>query len=97
MPKVTFRPSNTSHEVANGVTLLKAAQAAGVDITWCCGGNATCTTCRCRVEEGGASLSPADQVEREILEAVNLAEPWRLACQTKVLGDVRIEIPVIPT
>ena len=93
MPTVTFQPANCAVEIASGTTLLKAAQKAGVELPWVCGGNRICTTCRCLVEGDGSSLAAPDEGEVEILETVQLIGPWRLGCQARVLGDVTIRIP----
>ncbi len=93
MAKVTFRPLGRAVEVGHGATLLKAAQSAGVELPWVCGGNRICTTCRCLIENDAESLSPPDQQELEILETVQLAPPWRLGCQARVLRDVVVQIP----
>lgn len=80
-------------DVASGATILKAAQTAGVDLPWVCGGNRICTTCRCIIEGDADSVSPPDQYELEILETVQLRAPWRLGCQARVLRDVTVQVP----
>jgi ferredoxin len=98
MPVVKFTNSNEFTAVPEGATLLKAAQAAGVDITWSCGGNAICMTCRCRPLPGQADrLSLPDKLEQELIAAVGLTESWRLACQARVLGNVEVEITPVMT
>ena len=96
MARVAFHSPDVVLEVAPGVTLLKAAQTAGIEIIWCCGGNAICTTCRCLVKAGADQLSPPAPLELEILGAVDLEPPWRLACQAKIHGDVSVEVPPVP-
>lgn len=93
MPTVVFQPMNCAVEIAPGTTLLKAAQKADVELPWVCGGNRICTTCRCIVEGGPGSLSAPDDQELEILDTVQLAEPWRLGCQARVLHDVTVRVP----
>lgn len=93
MARVTFRPFDRTVDVVSGATLLKAAQNAGVDLPWVCGGNRICTTCRCIVEGDADSLSPPDQQELEILETVQLGSPWRLGCQARVMGDASVQVP----
>jgi ferredoxin len=89
---VTLRPLDRVVEVASGATLLKAAQSADVEMPWVCGGNRICTTCRCLIEGDADSLAPPDEPEREILETVQLAPPWWLGCQVRVLRDVIVSI-----
>ena len=93
MATVIFQPMNRAVEIAPGTTLLKAAQKGGVELPWACGGNRICTTCRCLVEGKPDSLSATDEKELEILDTVQLAEPWRLGCQARVLRDVTVRIP----
>jgi len=84
---------NRAVEIAPGTTLLKAAQKVGMELPWVCGGNRICTTCRCIVEGDPASLDAPDDKELEILESVQLAAPWRLGCQARVLRDVIAQVP----
>jgi class 3 adenylate cyclase/hemoglobin-like flavoprotein len=56
-----------------------------------CGGHARCTTCRVRCLDGLANLSPRTDAERIIAEARRWDPFTRLACQTRVHGDVIVE------
>jgi uncharacterized 2Fe-2S/4Fe-4S cluster protein (DUF4445 family) len=38
-------------------------------------------------------VSPAGERDRHFLSAVDLVSGWRLACQTHVLGDVKVQVP----
>lgn len=83
---VDFEPLGRRIQVTEGETLLEAAQKAGVGLNAVCGGNGTCGTCRVRVIDG--EVSPAAEAEQ------GLAMPGeRLACCTRVLGDVRVDVP----
>jgi len=83
---VDFQPLGRRTRVPSGTTLLEASQQAGVGLRALCGGTGTCGTCRVRVVEGDVS-TPTDT------EAEAIAEGLRLACQTRVLGDIRVEVP----
>lgn len=55
-----------------------------------CGGGGTCAQCKCIVTEGGGSILPTETshfTQREI------AQGWRLSCQTPVKQDMSITIP----
>ncbi len=95
MPKVTFLPAGRSGEIAEGVSLLDAAEALGIEMRHDCGGFATCSTCRVWVQEGMPHLSDIDLDEENMLEEAELSAPYRLSCQSKVQGDVvvRLEEP----
>lgn len=56
-----------------------------------CGGRGRCRACRVRLAgEGGGASTPSAH-EREGLSAAELAEGWRLACQTLVHGPLEVE------
>ena len=83
---VDFEPLGRRARVPQGTTLLEAARQAGVGLNAICGGAGTCGTCRVRVVAG--QVSPPTEAELD-----HLADGFRLACQTRVLGDVRIDVP----
>jgi len=56
-----------------------------------CGGRARCTTCRVRILDGLANVSPRTAAERAIAEARGWDAFTRLACQTRVYGEVVVE------
>ena len=74
--------------VAHGETVLRAALEAGVDIVAPCGGSAVCGRCRIKVLAGEVDSEPTAALTRE-----EWAQGWRLACRTRVLSDVEVEIP----
>ncbi len=56
-----------------------------------CGGNGRCTTCRVRILDGIQNVLPRSQRETEVADAFRWDRFTRLACQTRVRGDVTIE------
>ena len=94
MPKVTFLPSKTEVEVAEGTNLLDAALDNNVQIDHNCGGNCACSTCHVVIEKGFDSLGDMTEDEEDMLdEAENLTDQSRLACQCKVNQDMVVKIP----
>jgi len=93
---VDFEPLGRRARVAPGTTLLEAARQVGVELNAVCGGTGTCGTCRVRVVAGQVTPPPppppgggkGGEAERDAL-----AEGLRLACQTRVLSDVRVDVP----
>ncbi len=83
---VNFEPLGRRVRVAPGTTLLDAARQAGVGLNAVCGGAGTCGTCCVRVVAG--EVSPPTEAERDAV-----ADGLRLACQTRVLSDVRVDVP----
>jgi 2Fe-2S ferredoxin len=94
--KITFLPENKGGEISGGETVLEAAERLGVVLNHECGGVASCSTCRVRITDGSGRapvLSEMDVDEREVLEREQLDGDYRLACQTRVRGDVTVLIP----
>ena len=100
MPKVTFLPYpgkdkygpdiEKTVEVAPGTTLLQAAQKAGAQVGFACGGKCACSTCHVYVREGAASLSDIEEREEDILDkAFDVRPSSRLSCQSKI-GDAEL-------
>jgi class 3 adenylate cyclase/hemoglobin-like flavoprotein len=56
-----------------------------------CGGMGKCTTCRVRVHEGHKNLNPPTKIERDMMEQRRWEPGIRLACQSRVYGDVEVE------
>jgi uncharacterized 2Fe-2S/4Fe-4S cluster protein (DUF4445 family) len=89
MHNVLFLPHSQKAAAEDGETLIRAAMEAGVHINASCGGEGVCGKCRIIIEsgeiEGGISekLSPADQ-----------EKGYRLACKTRIRGDITVRVPV---
>ncbi len=92
MPKITFYPSKICGEVPSGTSILDASEKLGLQMRHDCGGFATCSTCRVFVHEGMRNLSEVDLDEENMLEEAKLVAPYRLSCQTKILGEVIVVI-----
>ena len=88
---VDLEPVGRRVEIKPGEDLLSAAQQAGVDLAAVCGGAGICGLCKVRLVEG--ELTPPTQSEQKSLNPAELEAGYRLACQTKPLGNVRIDIP----
>ena len=90
---VDFEPVGKRVEVKPGMTVLDAARQAGLPLTSDCGGGGSCGQCRVIARDqhllGSLSLS-----EEGVLSADELSAGYRLACQTEVLGDIKIDLPV---
>ena len=90
--QVRVEPSGILLDVADGETIMDAAERAGFRWPTICNGDARCNQCFVLVQDGAQHLSPMRPQEREGLERVR----WRfgpvaherLACQARVLGDV---------
>lgn len=88
---VDLEPIGRRMQVDAGLTLLEAAQKAGVDLVAACGGVGICGTCKLRLVSG--ALTPLTDSEREHLAEDEIARGFRLACQARALSDLRVDIP----
>jgi uncharacterized 2Fe-2S/4Fe-4S cluster protein (DUF4445 family) len=86
---VRFQPHNREIRVPAGDNLLRAAVEAGVYIQASCGGEAFCGKCRVKVETGEVESPPTPKISEE-----DYRRGFRLACQTRVLSDAEVLIPV---
>ncbi len=86
---VNFLPQNTSVQVAENESLIRAAMEAGVHINASCGGSGVCGKCRVLIEQG-----TVDGGISEHLSAEDQEKGYRLACLSKVTSDLTVRIPV---
>ena len=89
--RVTFLPEGKEIEVEHGVTLLHAAEQAGIYLDTLCGGEGLCGECRVRVVNGNAR---ADKHAIGFFSRDELETGYVLACQTTVEDDLTVEVPL---
>jgi adenylate cyclase len=95
MTKINCLPDKRSVEINDSDTVLEALLAGGIDHTHVCGGNAYCSTCRIMILDGIENCSSPSSAERALAQKLDFPVHIRLACQTKVSGDVSIRRMVI--
>lgn len=92
MPKVKFffGEKEKQIEVKSGTSLLEASSKAGIRLNSICGGDGICGGCKVKVrgEGEGVKTEPTALLNRE-----EIKEGYILACQTKVVGQVEVEVP----
>jgi uncharacterized 2Fe-2S/4Fe-4S cluster protein (DUF4445 family) len=89
MPKILFYPHNKSITVHDGDLLLRAALEAGVHVNASCGGEGLCGKCRVLIEDGSVAGGVSEK-----LSAADREKGYRLACRSRVAGDLVVRIPV---
>ena len=89
--RVVFEPEGRSVYVLEGSMLIEAAVRAGIVLDTPCGGQGTCGKCRVDVTVNAPEPSEAD---RRRFSAAELAKGARLACQTRVTGEMTVQIPM---
>ena len=86
---------NKTVEASPENTILEATLKANINHMHVCGGNARCSTCRVYILEGLGNCQPRNQKERQLGEKLRFPQNIRLACQTKISGDIAIRRPVV--
>lgn len=100
---IIFQPSGRRGRVPEGTTILDAARRLGVGIEAVCGEQLVCGKCRVKIMEGtfpkeGITshmdhLTDLDEKETKVLKRKDSEEHIRLACSTRVKGDVLVFVP----
>jgi uncharacterized 2Fe-2S/4Fe-4S cluster protein (DUF4445 family) len=101
---VNFQPSGRRGPVPKGISLIEASRLLGVDIEALCGGKKVCGKCAVRIAEGhfakynitsGMSHVSKWQQDEEskFINDKRKAQGYRLACATKLHGDVLVFVP----
>jgi len=75
--------------VAQGASLLSTLADSGVHLASACGGKGSCGQCRVQVVEGGGEIL---DTEKPHFSRKEVKEHWRLGCQCKVKGDMKIKV-----
>jgi uncharacterized 2Fe-2S/4Fe-4S cluster protein (DUF4445 family) len=102
-PLIVFTPSGKRGRFAAGTPVLQAARSLGVDIDSVCGGRAICGRCQITVGEGEfakhgivshrSHVSSFSKVEERYDQLRGLGGGRRLSCQTRILGDLVVDVP----
>ncbi len=86
---VHFEPGNIEVAAEPGANLREVAIEAGVRLIATCGGEGTCGTCKVLIEEGEVETTRTPK-----LSDAEYAKGLRQACQSRVLTDLRVQVPV---
>ncbi|MCQ2229714.1 MAG: NADH:ubiquinone reductase (Na(+)-transporting) subunit F [Bacteroidales bacterium] len=76
-------------EVESGSSLLSTLAAEGIYLPSACGGKGSCGQCKCQIVEGGGEILPS---EKGHFSRKQQMDHWRLGCQAKVKGDLKIKV-----
>jgi Na+-transporting NADH:ubiquinone oxidoreductase subunit F len=88
--EVKLQVNDRELHVSPGNTLLSTLSTQNIFLPSACGGGGTCAMCRAQVLEGGGSIL---QTEKGFFTRKEQQDNWRLGCQVKVRGDMKIKIP----
>ncbi|SHJ62421.1 corrinoid activation/regeneration protein AcsV [Tepidibacter formicigenes] len=88
MVKVIFKPENIEISCEYGDNLLEVARKANVFIDAPCNGNVSCGKCKVKLIKGKVDTKKSHHIKDEEWD-----EGYILACNSKVIEDVEIEVP----
>ncbi len=91
---IKMLPSGKEIKIDSESTLLEAFKENGVYIKSTCGGYASCGCCKVKIIEGKENLEKIGFPELQLLGNVFHITKERLACQTRVTGDISVDIAV---
>src|SRR3989338_4769583 len=87
---LTILPDSRELRVAPGTPLLRAAPAAGIDITATCGARGRCTSCRVKFVRG--AIPPPTIMDELQLGSDLVREGYRLSCQCHVTEPLTVQV-----
>ncbi len=87
---LTILPDGRELQVAPGTSILRAAHAAGIDITATCGGKGRCTSCRVKFVRG--TIPPPTIMDELQLGDDLVREGYRLSCQCRVTEPIAVQV-----
>ena len=76
--------------VEQGNNVMATLNENGIFLPSACGGKASCGQCKLQVREGGGEILDS---ERSHFSRKEVKEHWRLGCQCKVKGDLKVKVP----
>jgi adenylate cyclase len=91
MSQILCRPDNIVIEAKAHSSVLESLLAANVPHPHACGGNASCSTCRIMILEGSENCRLMTSAEKALAERLDLPVHIRLACQTRITGDIAVQ------
>ena len=76
--------------VDQGNNVMATLNENGIFLPSACGGKASCGQCKLQVIEGGGEILDS---ERSHFSRKEVKDHWRLGCQCKVKGDLKVKVP----
>ena len=76
--------------VPQGASIMSTLTQNGIYLPSACGGGGSCGQCKLQVIEGGGEILDS---ERPHFTRKEIKDNWRLGCQCKVKGDLKVKIP----
>ena len=95
MASIHVGPDDKQIVMRASETVLAASLREGIPHAYACGGRARCSVCRISVEHGLEFCNPRSKGERIVADRLKLSPETRLACQTRISGDVKVRRLVV--
>lgn len=92
MSKIILHHTKQEIEVAEGQDIRSALEANDIYVKSSCGGKGSCSDCMIKIVTGEDNITPMSFEEIKHLGNVFHITKERLSCQTKLTGDVMIDI-----
>jgi adenylate cyclase len=90
MVQINFLNDNKTIKSESTASLLDISLQNGIPHVHVCGGKARCSTCRVIVLDGEENVLPRNEAEEKLARKKGFECNIRLACQTRVKGDVTV-------
>lgn len=90
---VLFQPKGKRVSVRKGESLLQAGLKNRIYIKSRCGGKGSCQACKVQILSDKPLISLPTSQEIKMLGEENIAKGYRLACQTRIYGEMEVSIP----
>ena len=91
--EIYYIGENRSVPINSGDTILETSIKNNIRHQHVCGGNARCSSCRVAVSAGLNHCLPRNEKESTVAGTLKLDPKVRLACQTRVKGNITISKP----
>jgi ferredoxin len=91
MPKIQFAKNIPELKVAKDTVLMEALLHAQLPVASSCYGKGICSKCRIQILSGAENLSDETDGEKLLRERNKIPDGHRISCQTKILGDIKID------
>lgn len=81
---------DTTLNVPQGASVMSTLTENGIYLSSACGGKGSCGQCRVQITEGGGEILDP---EKPHFSRKEIKEGFRLGCQCKVKGDIKLKVP----
>lgn len=93
MAWIHFVKNIQAFEVEEGANLMQSLLNKGLPVASSCGGDGICAKCKVEIIEGQSNISAEDMKETILKDRLKIPKKFRLSCQVKVNGDIKVDTP----